>query len=99
MRAGRACRPVTAPGDAKDPPADSEPAVTSAGGRGAGAPAGGSFCEAGAPHLMPRTSAGERSSSADRSLDGSTFVGPPRAYTPVYVLCRTRAVLGACAAG
>lgn len=36
---------------------------------------------------MPRTSAGERSSSADRSLLGSTVDGPPFLYTPVYVDC------------
>ena len=36
---------------------------------------------------MPRTSAGERSSRSDSWPDGSTLVGPPLAYTPVYVLC------------
>lgn len=33
--------------------------------------------------LIPRTSAGERSSNAERSLDGSTVEGPPFLYTPV----------------
>ena len=33
--------------------------------------------------LMPRMSAGDRSSSAERSLDGSTVDGPPFLYTPV----------------
>ena len=35
--------------------------------------------------FIPRTSAGERSSSADKSRDGSSMLGPPRACTPVYV--------------
>lgn len=38
--------------------------------------------------LTPRTSASDRSSSADRSLLGSTVLGPPLACTPVYVDCR-----------
>ena len=37
--------------------------------------------------LTPLTSASERSSSEDSSLEGSTLVGPPREYTPVYVDC------------
>ena len=37
--------------------------------------------------LTPLTSASERSSSEDSSREGSTLVGPPREYTPVYVDC------------
>jgi len=45
--------------------------------------------------FMPRTSAGERSSRSDRLPDASTFVGPPLAYTPVYVLCTRAPALSA----
>lgn len=38
-------------------------------------------------NLTPLTSAGERSSSALSSLEGSMLVGPPREYTPVYRDC------------
>ena len=37
--------------------------------------------------LTPLTSASERSRSEDSSREGSTLVGPPREYTPVYVDC------------
>jgi len=47
--------------------------------------------------FMPRTSAGERSSWSDSWPDASTFVGPPLAYTPVYVLCTRAPALSACA--
>ena len=38
-------------------------------------------------NLTPLTSAGERSSRALRSLEGSMLVGPPLEYTPVYRDC------------
>ena len=40
--------------------------------------------------FMPLTSASDLSNKAERSFDGSTLVGPPLEYTPVYVDCRCR---------
>ena len=44
-------------------------------------------CAASVLRLMPRTSAGERSSRSLSWRPGSTVVGPPFLYTPVYVDC------------
>ena len=41
----------------------------------------------GAPFLRPLTSAGDRSTRSESCFPGSTQVGPPFLYTPVYVDC------------